>query len=264
MVLCNRNGDKEKALKQDCIISTTIRIKCIYGHRWLLDISTASMRRKRVHELTNQQLVCVIKGIIVSLLPCLDETWWRNVVILAPMTVQKGIIGYEDLDRRMRWTYALIYSCMYFWRVLKSTVYSAFIGVPLLRSLSRNSAKYMRTYYVSFGFKKSDDIVTKRQSTKRLHVCSHLEKRAAATTFINIFHPDARWPTVDGCPTRSIINFVELDATISSLKVSSGARLLRVAMGWPRICSTRCRMRCYNTSSTLAFTVGSSATRKGA
>jgi hypothetical protein len=76
LFLCNRNGNKEKALKQNCIINTTLRIKCTYGHRWFLDISTANIRRKRVHGLKNQQLVCVVKRIIVSLLPCLDETWW--------------------------------------------------------------------------------------------------------------------------------------------------------------------------------------------
>jgi hypothetical protein len=65
----------EKAFKQNCIINTILRIECIYGHRWLLDISSANIRQKNVHGLTNQQLVCVIKGIIVSLLPCLDETW---------------------------------------------------------------------------------------------------------------------------------------------------------------------------------------------
>jgi hypothetical protein len=94
---------------------------------------------------------------------------------------------------------------------------------------------------------------TKRQSTKRLHVCSHLEKRAAAPSVISTFHPDARWLIVDRCPTRIIINFVELDATISSLNVSSGARLLQVVLGWPRICSTWRRRRCYKTSSTLAL-----------
>jgi hypothetical protein len=65
---------KEKAFKQNCIINTILKVKCIYGHRWFLDISTANMKRERVHGLTNQQSVCVIKGIMV-LLPCLDETW---------------------------------------------------------------------------------------------------------------------------------------------------------------------------------------------
>jgi hypothetical protein len=76
MFLCNRNGNKQKALKQNCIINTILIRNCIYGHRWFLDISTANVRQKKVHGLTNQQLVCVIEGIIVSLLPCLDETWW--------------------------------------------------------------------------------------------------------------------------------------------------------------------------------------------
>jgi hypothetical protein len=113
----------------------------------------------------------------------------RNVVTSAPMTAQKGIIGYEDFERRMRCTYAIIYPYMYFWRVLKSTTDWAFIVVPHLRSLSRSSTKYMKIYYVYFGFQRSGDNGTKRQSTNRLHVCSHLEKRAAATSVINIFTP---------------------------------------------------------------------------
>jgi hypothetical protein len=39
----------------------------------------------------------------------------RNVVISAPITAQKGIIiGYDDFDRGMRCTYAIIYPLMYF------------------------------------------------------------------------------------------------------------------------------------------------------
>jgi hypothetical protein len=109
----------------------------------------------------------------------------------------------------------------------------------------------MRIYYVSFGFQKSDDMRTKRQSTKRLHVISHLEKRAAAKS-VTFFTPMRGHRPCDGCPTRTIINFAELDATISSLKVSSEARLLQVALGWPRIYPTRCRRHCYKASSTLA------------
>jgi hypothetical protein len=130
---------------------------------------------------------------------------------------------------------------------------SVYCIVPLLRSQSKNSTKYKRIYNVSFGFKKSDDIGTKRQSTKRLNVCSHLQKRAAATSVSNIIYPVARWPTAEGCPTRTIINFAELEASLSSLKVSGGARLLQVALGWPRKCSTRWQRRCCKTSSTLTL-----------
>jgi hypothetical protein len=79
----------------------------------------------------------------------------RNVVISAPMTVQKGIIGCKDFDQRMRWTYAIIYPYMYFLRVLKSTICWTFIVIPLFRSLSKNSTKYMRIYYVTYGLKKA-------------------------------------------------------------------------------------------------------------
>jgi hypothetical protein len=123
--------------------------------------------------------------------------------------------------------------------------------------MSRNRTKYMRVYYISFGLKKAtiwgQKVNLPSDYTSVVTLKTSRQPQQSLTIFTHMCG-DQPWMDVR-LPPLSTIKFVDLNATISSLKVStSGARLLQVALGWPRMCSTRYRRRCYKTSSTLALT----------